>query len=233
MELDNLKRQEEQVVNLLKFSMSYPLDQELTVTDNIDLLLANEFAVKNDEQVDLSNRPEIAVVDKGIELNDMDIQQYKMGYYPSVAGFASYQYQIQGNNLFTNSTGFPVAVAGLQLNVPIFDGFEKKSKIQRAKVSKEVALNQKSDLIRAINLEVEMARISYQNAYERVNATKRTLELAEKIQNTTSIKFKEGVGSSFEVIQASQDVYKAQGDYQKAVYDYLKAKADFKMALGK
>jgi len=232
-DLDNLRRQEQQVQNILKFQMSFPLDEEITLTDNIDLLLANEFAVKNDDQLDLSNRPELAVVDKSLELSDMDIEQYRMGYYPSVAGFASYQYQIQGNNLFTNSNGFPVAVAGLQLNVPIFDGFEKRSKIQQAKVSKEITTNQRADLVRAINLEVETARISYKNAFERVNATKKSLELAEKIQNTTSIKFKEGVGSSFEVIQASQDVYGAQGSYQQALYDYLKAKADFKKALGK
>lgn len=232
-ELGNLNRQEQQVKNLLKFTMSYPLDQEIELVDNIDMLLVNEFSLNNEEALDLNNRPELNVVNKSLELTALDIKQYQRGYLPNLAAFGSYQYTVQGNNLFDNPPSFPMALVGLQLNVPIFDGFEKRSKIERARVSQEQSLNQKKDLIRAINLEVETARISYTNAFERVNNSKKSVELAKRIYDTTKIKYKEGLASSFELIQAERELYSSQNSYQQALYDYLKSKSDLKKALGK
>ncbi|MGB0862404.1 MAG: TolC family protein [Saprospiraceae bacterium] len=232
-ELANLNRQEEQVKNLLKFTMSYPLDQDIQLVDNIDMLLVNEFALANDEALDLNNRPELNVLNKSLDLQALDIKQYQRGYLPNLAAFASYQYSVQGNNLFDNPPSFPMSLVGLQLNVPIFDGFEKRAKIERARVSQEKSLNQKKDLVRAINLEVETARISYTNAFERVGNSKKSVELAQKIYDTTKTKYKEGVGSSFELIQAESELYQSQNSYQQALYDYLKSKADLKKALGK
>lgn len=232
-QLANLSRQEEQVKNVLKFAMSYPLDQPITVADDINTLLANDFSLTADATLALNDRPEVAVVDKSLELADMDIKQYKMGYYPSVAAFGSYQYSWQGDNLFDDPASFPVTVVGAQVNVPIFDGFEKRSKIQRAQVAKEQAINQRQDLVRAIELEVATAKIAYQNAFEQVNNAKKNEELAQKIYNTTKAKYQEGIGSSFELLQAEQDLYRAQGEYQQALFSYLQAKADLKEALGK
>lgn len=232
-QLATLSRQEEQVKNLLKFAMSYPLDQDLTVADDINTLLANDFSLTADATLALNDRPEVAVVDKSLELSDMDIKQYKMGYYPSVAAFGSYQYSWQGDNLFDDPASFPVTVVGAQVNVPIFDGFEKRSKIQRAQVAKEKAINQRQDLVRAIELEVATAKIAYQNAFEQVENAKRSEALAQKIYNTTKTKYQAGIGSSFELLQAEQDLYRAQGEYQQALFGYLQAKADLKQALGK
>lgn len=232
-ELLNLNTVDEQLKKMLKFAMSYPLDQDIEVTDDIDMLLAADFALPVDEQLDLGNRPEIALVNKGLELSDLDIEQYQKGYYPNLVVFSSFQYQIQGNNLFDNPNAFPIWVAGLTTNIPIFDGFEKRSKIEKAEIAREQTFNQKEDLIRGINLEVENARLACETAQKRLETTKASQDLAQKIYNTTRIKYKEGVGSSFEILQAEQELYSAQGNYQQALYDYLKAKSDLKIALGK
>jgi outer membrane protein TolC len=62
---------------------------------------------------------------------------------------------------------------------------------------------------------------------------KKNLELAESVYNTTKKKFEQGVGSSFEVIQAENDLQTAQGNYFDALYKATLAKIDYLRALGR
>lgn len=231
-ELESFKGQEKILKDALKYAMSYPLENEVEIGDNIDLLLANEFTSKMTEQLDINNRPEMAVLDKSIELTDVDIRRNEKAYLPTVSLFANYEQAVTGNeldNLFT----FPTVVMGFQVTAPIFDGFATRSRIERAQVAKEKAIVQKEDVERGLKFQVEMARTNFKNTYDRLQRIKSNLTLAEKIHQTVKIKFKEGVGTSFEVIQAEGDLYSAQSSYAQALYDYLKAKADFELALGK
>ena len=231
-ELESFKGQEEVLKNALKYSMTYPLDEGIEIGDNIDLLLANEFTSKITEELNFNNRPEIAVLDKSIELRDVDIRRNEKAYLPKVSLFANYEQAVTGDkldNLFT----FPTVVMGFQVSAPIFDGFATRSRIERAQVAKEKAIVQKEDAERGLEFQVEMARTNYKNTYDRLQRIKSNLTLAEKIHQTVKTKFKEGVGTSFEVIQAEGDLYAAQSSYAQALYDYLKAKADFELALGK
>ena len=231
-ELESFKGQEKILKDALKYAMSYPLENEVEIGDNIDLLLANEFTSKMTEQLDINNRPEMAVLDKSIELTDVDIRRNEKAYLPTVSLFANYEQAVTGNeldNLFT----FPTVVMGFQVTAPIFDGFATRSRIERAQVAKEKAIVQKEDVERGLKFQVEMARTNFKNTYDRLQRIKSNLTLAEKIHQTVKIKFKEGVGTSFEVIQAEGDLYSAQSRYAPAGYDYWKAKADFELALGK
>jgi len=56
--------------------------------------------------------------------------------------------------------------------------------------------------------------------------------LAERIYKTTQIKFKEGVGSSFEMINAESELTTAHTNYLNALYELNVAKIDLNKALG-
>ena len=60
-----------------------------------------------------------------------------------------------------------------------------------------------------------------------------SLNLAERIFETSETKFRQGVGSSFEVTQAQAGLYRSQADLVNARFDYLKSLVAFKQALGK
>lgn len=231
-ELKSLDNQDKLVKDALKFAMSYPLDDTIAIADNIDLLLANEFTANMDEQLDMANRPETAVLDKTIELRELDIERNQKAYLPTVSLFASYEHTFTGNEL-ENFINYPTVVMGLQVQAPIFDGFATRSRIERAQIAKEMTIEQKMEAERGMKFQVEVARTNYKNTYERLERIKKDLELTEKIYATVKTKFKEGVGTSFEVIQAEGDLYAAQSSYAQALYDYMKAKADFQLALGK
>ena len=59
------------------------------------------------------------------------------------------------------------------------------------------------------------------------------MDLAQRIYDTTQIKYREGVGSSVEVTQAEQSLYTTQGNYLQALYELVAAKMELVQALGK
>ena len=58
------------------------------------------------------------------------------------------------------------------------------------------------------------------------------VNLAEEIYKTTQIKFKEGIGSSFEMINAESEVTQARTNYLNALYQLNLSLIDLEKALG-
>ncbi len=233
-EVDNLTRQKDLALNYLKFTMGYPINEELFISDNLENLL--QFATDEDltAPVNYLNRPEYRVAQTGMKLNEFNIKVNKDGYLPSVTGFANYQYGYQGNSLF-GKDGFwvPTSVIGLRVNVPIFDGWNKKAKIEQAEIRMEIDRKRILLLEQSIQLEVANARTEYLTAMERTQSQKKNLALAQKIFDTTQIKYRSGVGSSLEVTQAEQALYQTQQNFIQARYELLVSKQKLDTVLGK
>lgn len=231
-EKDALDRQKEIALSSLKFAMNFPVDEPLEVKDGISDLMTEASNEDLTKVVNYTARPEVNLADLGTELNELNVKLNKVGYLPSLRAYGAYQQSYQGNNA---EDGFwaPTAFVGVRLNVPIFDGLFKKARIQRAELEVNKSQNQRRELVNGIALEVVNARISYFNAQERLESQRKNLELAERIYETTQIKYREGVGSSLEVTQAEQSLYDSQSNYTQALYDILAAKMKLDEALGK
>ena len=223
--------------NLLKFQMNYPLDNMITVSDNlqemVDKITVDEINLN--QPVDVSNRAEFGVIEVGQQLNELDLKRIKAGYLPTANAFANLQESLQRGNLFDNSEAgwLPTAVVGVSVKVPIYDGGMKSAQMENARLKMQKTDLQKQDLSRVIQLQARNAQLSIINARNSVLNTKKTLDLSQKIYDKARIKFREGVGSSIEVTQAESDLYQAQGNYINALYDLLSAKTDYNLALAK
>jgi len=211
--------------------MNFPLDKDIAINDDINSLLSEASAEELTGEINYLNRSEFKVAEVGLKLGELNIEQFERGFWPSVAAFAGYNYQYQGNN-FNDGFWAPTFVLGAQVNVPIFDGFSTRAKKERAKIDLMKNQNSKNMLSNVIRLEVENARNGYLLAKDRLSSQEENLKLAERIYNTTKIKYKEGVGSSLEVSQAEQSLYQTQQNKIQAQFDLLKAKVALEQALG-
>jgi len=239
---DELKIQEENITefiklskNLLKFQMGYPIDDEISLTENIENLVTKfDAEATGIYDVNPSQRAEFRLLETSQQLNEIDLKRNKAAYYPSVVGFANYQESLQRQNLFDgNESGFlPTGVVGLGINVPIYDGGEKSAKIQKVKLNMEKVELQKLEFERGMKLQVRNAEVAYFNSKRMLSNRKQALDMNESIYDRTKIKFNEGIGSSVEVTQAENSLYNAQNQYISALYDLLQAKVDLDIALG-
>ncbi len=119
------------------------------------------------------------------------------------------------------------------MNVPIFDGLERKSKLLQAQAGFEQAEIRRIDFENAMEMEVRNARIAYINARDASVSRSDAMDLAQSIYDVTQIKYREGVGSSVELTQAESELYSAQTNYINALYELIVAKTDLDIALGK
>ncbi len=222
--------------NLLKFQMGMPLEEDIILMEDMEVIVGN-YNVENtimEGPVDYSLRAEYGLLNTSRELNELDLQRNKKGYLPSLRVFANASQSLQRRNLFDgNESGLiPTVVAGMGINVPIYDGGEKSARIQKARINIDKVDIQIDEFKRSMNMQVYNARQSLLNARKSVGNTRTALEINERIYEKTQIKFREGVGSSVELTQAEASLYAAQGSYIIALYDLVTAKTDLDIALG-
>lgn len=239
-QVDNMQRQIKLMHNVLKFQIGLDLDTPIKLTDTLEDYIAD---AENELSVDisalqsqaLSSRVELQLTEMQNVFRELDIKQVKAQYLPNVGAFWSFQYAFQRDNLniFKGESWIPSSIIGLQVNVPIFDGFMKKGQLEQRLSTQKQAFYQHDLAKQAIKLEVRNAQEAYLNAYSLLQNQKNNLTLAEKIYNVTLIKYKEGVGSSLEVMQAETELNETQGLYINALYDLVVAKTTLDIALGK
>lgn len=231
-ERSNLLRQRENALRALKYTMNYPLDQPLSIKDDLESIESEAALEMLQASIPYQQRTELKVLDQSLVLQDLAVELQQSAYLPKLTATLAGQYQFQGNSL---SDGFwaPTVLVGVSAQIPIYDFGGRRSRVERARLEKQRILNQRDDLVRGIQLEVVNARNDYEGARERLDARRRSRELAERIYDTTQIKYREGVGSSLEVVQAESELYTAQSNYLSALYETIVAKENLQQALGR
>ena len=229
-ERESLLRQRDMLLEVFKFSINMPVTEEIVLSDDLSALLEDYADINVDEQLDYNARPDYVTLLKLRELSQVQVDLYDNDWLPTVGLFASYDPSFQGNDKLY---WIPSAIAGISVSMPIYDGGLSKAKQERAIIEAIKVEEQTGMLLRAFDLEIENARSRYQNAVQKVADQERNLALAKRIQNTSEIKFKAGVGSSFEVTQAQAALYQAQGLLVQARFELLQSIVAFNKALGK
>lgn len=239
-QLNNLKVEKIKIDNQLdaanaglKFLISMPQKDILILTDTV-----SETSLKDnilDEKYDYNNRKEIQLLNIATKLGEYNIRRYKLSKYPTLAAFASYQKnaQRQSFDLLGKGDWFGTSLVGLRLSMPIFDGFARKAKIQKAKYDVEKTKNSIIQFQQLIDFDVNSANIKMKNALLTIDNQKQNVTLAEKVYNTTKKKFEAGLGSNQEIYNAQTDLKVAQTNYYAALYDAVIAKIDYLKAVGK
>jgi outer membrane protein len=230
--INKLQNQAKLAKQLLLNTIGVDVNQELTLTSKIpgEPTSDSYTAVFNPD-----NRIEIKLIDQQHELNQLNLKRYKMGYFPSLYGNFSY-----GSSTFASDGKFGElgddwygnGRYAVSLNVPIFDGLYKKAKMDQAKIDIKKTENTKQQALLGMNLQVSQAKTNYLNALKTIELQKKSQDLAESIFNTTKIKFKEGIGSSFEMINAESELTQANTNYLNALYELNVARIDLNKALG-
>jgi len=229
-DLESLARQRDKAIDFLKFSINMPNKQNITLMDDVDALLTVYGDIDPEEQLDYMNRPDYVALLKARELNDIQTDAFRKDWWPVFNMFASYDPSYQGNDrLFW----IPSSIIGLQMTMPIYDGGYYKAKEERSVIQALKVEEQRKLLTMSYDLELETARKDYHSTKQKLEDRERNLELAERIFSTSETKFKQGLGSSFEVTQAQAGLYQSQANFVNARLDYLKSLVAFKQALGK
>jgi outer membrane protein TolC len=124
-------------------------------------------------------------------------------------------------------------LVGVSINQPIFDGFQRKYRIEQAKLSMQKVENSMVRVKEMIDLEQSIAKNSINNALLNLEIQQRNMDLAQSVYNTTRIKYQSGLGSSFELLQTDTELQRAIGNYFQALYEAYIQKVNYMKSIGK
>lgn len=217
----------------LKFALGLPQHDSIRLKDDLTTANIKENILDNDFQY--NNRPEIKTLGYYKKLQELDMKRYQLGYLPTVSLSGSYATNGMGPDFFTHESTIWLksSFIGLNVNLTLFDGLQRKNKIQQAQLNVQKAENSIERMKQVIDLEQFIAKESLKNALLSLDMQERNLELAEKVYNTTKIKFEQGLGSSFEVLQADADYQASQSNYFTALYNAIITKTSYLKSLGR
>ena len=221
--------------NLLKLNMGIDVMSEIILKDNIDTLnAAFKPSDYTNREFTAGGLTDYKLLQLQVKLNELNLRNEKMKYYPSFGAFLTHSYNLPSNKLdfFDNRRWFPTTIFGLKLSVPVFSGGMRNAKVQQAKLTLEKSVTTLQSAENGLKMQAETAKLNFNYALQNVTTTKRLLELAERVEEKTLVKFKEGISSSLELTQAQMQYLNAQSSYVNALYGLLSAKAEMDKAFG-
>lgn len=239
-QLNNLKTAQTLVESAVHLSYA-ALKFALGISQKDTVLLKDDLTVESlkegilDGSFAYEDRAEIRTLNRLQDLQKLDVKRNKIGYLPTVALTGNYSINGIGQKFFTNPNTFwfKSAYVGLNVNVPIFSGFQRKYKIEESRLTLEKLNNNVENVKQAIDFEQVATKESLTAALNNLDVQQRNLDLAQRVYNATKLKFEQGLGSSFEVLQADTDYQTAQANYFNALYNATVAKISYQYSLGK
>lgn len=151
-------------------------------------------------------------------------------YFPSLSASGGWAWN---NTKFSEFSDKGTWTAGLNLSVPLFNGYQTEVQVQNA----ELQVQQRRFELARLEQNI---RISIQTAYLNLDATEKQFEISKKSvkaseQNFKSMKERLAVGSSSitDYITANTQYITSQINKINAVYNYIQAQKELDYALGK
>lgn len=218
----------------LKLLLGMPAKDELVLTD----VISDEQLRDNvlDGAYSYTDRKEYQQIELNRKLNEFNVRRYQLSKLPTVALIGTYSKNAQRNQFdFFNfhEPWFSTALIGLQVKVPIFEGFAKEARIKRAQLELQQTENNMHNLRLSIDNDVEASRINMRTALASIDMQKKNMELAQLVYEQTRKKFEQGLGASLDITAAQAQLTVAQTNYYNALYDAIVAKIDYLTATGK
>lgn len=217
----------------LKFALGVSQKDEVVLKEDLTTASLKENLL--DESFNYDSRPEVRTLGHLKRLQELDLKRNKLGFIPTVAAIGNYSVTGMGQKFFTdkNTTWINSSFIGVNINVPIFDGFQRRHKINESRLNIQKVENTISLVKQGIDLEQFATKEGLKTALLNLDEQERNMQLAERVYNATKIKFEQGVGSSFEVLQADADLQTAQANYFNALYNATVARISYLYSLGK
>lgn len=184
------------------------------------------------------DRVELKIAKTNLEIAEKDIKIAKGAFQPSLTGFYSFSSRVSyANRILFDNTGNPFTANplpffdqfsenkghnfGVQLNVPILNGFSAKNNLERTKIayerSKTVEKQTELDLERNVYTAITNAKVAL-NAYEAAIAA---FDARKEAFNYAKEKYAVGMMNSFDFNQSQTLYTNSQSEVLRTKYDYI------------
>ncbi len=219
--LNSIGRQVKTTMDLMKFQLGMPFENELVLTDSLEFIAGNitmESVLA--KSFDVNQNINFQILETQEKLGILSLKREKSTYLPNLA--AVYRHSEKVNQPAFDFA--PKDVFQLSMNIPIFSSGQRNVKVQQRQLELNKIVNTKDNIANGLKLDYNNALNEMTTAYENYLNNRKNIELTSRIYEKTLIKYKEGISSSLDLTNVQNQYLQAQGDYYTAVYTLITTK---------
>ena len=155
----------------------------------------------------------------------------RAGHYPTLDLVGKYSHDDVGAGIQAGTTD--TSVIGVQLNVPIFQGFGVNSKVREAQAQYTEAQAQLEQTHRATLRQASDAYRGVEASVLSVQAYKQAVDSNKTALEATQAGYQVGTRTIVDVLNAQQNLFEAERNYSQAQYSYLLNTLQLKLTSGR
>jgi len=212
-----------QLKQLLELTGEEEFDVVIPQTTD-DQALAEIPALQNVYQQALLSRPEIESSKLAIESSDLNVKIAKAGWLPSLS--LSGSFSTSTNSLSSNGwsnqmkTNFNTQ-AGLTLSVPLFDGRQTRTSVNKAKIQRQQAQLDLQDQQKTLYQTIEGYWLDANTNQQRFRAAQTTVESEQQSYDLLAEKFNLGLTNIIELMNGKDKLLSAQQNRLQSKYQTI------------
>lgn len=182
----------------------------------------------------LTFRNDIKFSQSNIDLAVKDLAISKGARYPTLGAFFNYNTRYSDQERFDNVTGMLFRESfqnqlwlndgisyGLQMNIPVFNGFSVKNNIKRSQLAVERAKLQYEQDKLALETDINQAYVDVKSFSKAYDAAMKTLEARRLAYNYSKERYDVGLMNAFDFSQAQSRVDNAEAEVIRTKYNYI------------
>lgn len=213
--------------NSFKTILNIPLNEDISVKGSFQIQLTEK---KLDELISIAitQRPEVKQSKLNEQIGQKQLTVAKTQNLPDLAFFSNYQ--ISHSERLTEMNR--IWSLGLQINVPIFDGFASRAGVKKSESTlKQMELSSKQ-IKSSVEFEVRSSYLSLLEAKTLIDVQKETVAQAEASIQIANLQFQSGIITAVELMDAQLALLQARVNRLMAQHDYVVGFARLEKAIG-
>jgi len=236
-QISGLESQKLDLLNTVrKLMMTYnriagrPIESEFTPEGAIefDPVTADSSALAAEAS---ASRPEAKLIENQRRLALTQIDLAKTGDKPNV--MASFNYQFNNGYLPNVNQIRGYWTATLAVSYPLFDGRRTSAQVAEARVALRTVEEQAADIRQGFSLEIDQSLADLKTLEQRIAVEKAKIEHAEKALRIADERYRSGLMSMTDLVDAQDSVNTARLNYLQLTYNHTVAKYSLYKAAGR
>ena len=214
----------------LRRALNLSLDTPVELTDSLTSVVPEDLALDETTAIAraLRDRPDLRAAEEQIRAAQQTVRAIRAERLPSISAFGD-----QGTIGKTGSSRLlPTYTYGLQLSLPIFDGFRREGRIQEQEAMTRELDVRRRDLEQQASIDVRGSLLDLAAAREALSASRERLRLAEQEVEQARERFRAGVAGNADVVTAALTLNAARSQYVDVLTALQQARVSLARAEG-
>lgn len=184
------------------------------------------------EGFSLTNNSSLKSLDIQIEKMNKNYQLVRSQRLPSLAGFGSYQLQMQSQEFAFNQPWANSIAVGLALQIPIFNKFSVSLKEKQVKIGIQQLSMQRQLMEQNLSLAMKNSVNEMKRAQVQLESDSEAVAQARKGYDIAKVRYATGTGTLLELNDTEVALTRSQLNLNQTIFDYIKAKTEYERVLG-